>query len=72
MQWIKCENGSWLNTDKTLSITFMELPDGGWRVVAMLPHLKKNYPIQTVETKEEAQAVVDALISTIEPGVTKQ
>jgi hypothetical protein len=72
MQWIKCENGSYLNTDNILSLTFLELPDGRWRVVAMLPLLQKNYPIQTVETKAEAQAVVDAFISIIGAGVTKQ
>jgi hypothetical protein len=72
MQWIKCENGSYLNTDNILSITFMELPDGNWRVVAMLPLLKKNYPIQTVETKEEAQTIVEALVATMQDGITKQ
>jgi hypothetical protein len=50
----------------------MELPDGNWRVVAMLPLLKKNYPIQTVETKEEAQTIVEALVATMQDGITKQ
>lgn len=63
MLWIKCENGDHLNPQNLISITKKELREGGWRVIGMLAHGEKSYPIHEAATKEEAQAVIDALVA---------
>ena len=70
-RWIKCENGDYLNSEQVLSITFKEQREGGFQVCAMTLSLKKMYPIKTVETKQEAQATIDELISYLDPEVMK-
>lgn len=63
MQWIKCENGDHLNPNNLLSIAVKEIREGGWRVVGMLAHAEKSYPIATVKTKAEAQAMIEGLVA---------
>lgn len=62
MLWIKCQSGDYLNPDNLISISKKELREGGWRVVGMLAHAEKNYPIADAPTKEQAQELIEVLV----------